>query len=419
MNTSRSNSLKTQPRVPAGHKQGGQWTYALTSGVDHDFPDTEFGGPFTDVVEGTVEGAGPAPIDGSALESIFREEEKPAETDIFDRLRSEDYDERSAAAEEQLLASLRQITSEEEWKEALTFASQVRGYSLPNTILLYAQHHARRKDDPSRPDDPGFFMAKSAWAKLGRYPKAGSRGMAVVSPVTVTVRGYYGRDGKFVTLAGKEKPPAGFEEVKKTFPRRSSEGRMLTKVQCRTFAECDTEGEDIPRLPKPKLLDGETLPGLDETVTQMAQKAGFTVDWVPRDADPVLFSGANGYMDPTAKRIVVCSDLPSPQAKTKTLLHEYGHAMLHDPDNDTTESHKGHRGLKEVQAESVAFMTMKGLADVDTSDYSIPYVANWMTSLPGGQENQYAAVRKALSSVGDVATSVMRAYEESQGKKSI
>ncbi|MFC5175051.1 hypothetical protein [Nocardioides taihuensis] len=53
--------------------------------------------------------------------------------------------------------------------------------------------------------------------------------------------------------------------------------------------------------------------------------------------------------------------------------------MLHGPDNADAALH---RGIAEVEAESVAVMVgaAHGLA---TDDYTIPYVASWASSVPG------------------------------------
>ena len=67
-------------------------------------------------------------------------------------------------------------------------------------------------------------------------------------------------------------------------------------------------------------------------------------------------------------------------AQVKTLAHELGHVMLHrGPDNADAAMH---RGIAEVEAESVALMVgaAHGLA---TDDYTIPYVASWASSVPG------------------------------------
>ncbi|QNE48349.1 hypothetical protein F1C58_03805 [Glaciihabitans sp. INWT7] len=53
--------------------------------------------------------------------------------------------------------------------------------------------------------------------------------------------------------------------------------------------------------------------------------------------------------------------------------------MLHGPDNlDAT----AHRGIGEVEAESVAMM-IGAAHNLDTSSYTIPYVSSWASSVEG------------------------------------
>jgi hypothetical protein len=77
-------------------------------------------------------------------------------------------------------------------------------------------------------------------------------------------------------------------------------------------------------------------------------------------------------MDGT-KRVVIDANL-SPAQAAKTALHEAAHVLLH-----STEEHAEyveHRGIKETEAESVAYI-VAGMLGLDTSDYSVGYVAGW------------------------------------------
>jgi hypothetical protein len=66
-------------------------------------------------------------------------------------------------------------------------------------------------------------------------------------------------------------------------------------------------------------------------------------------------------------------------ARVKTLVHELGHVLMHGPDSPEG---REHRGIGEVEAESVALMV--GVAHgMDTSGYTIPYVANWAAQVDG------------------------------------
>lgn len=58
---------------------------------------------------------------------------------------------------------------------------------------------------------------------------------------------------------------------------------------------------------------------------------------------------------------------------------ELGHVMLHGPDNVDAAMH---RGIAEVEAESVALMV--GAAHgLDTTRYTVPYVSTWASDVPG------------------------------------
>ena len=66
---------------------------------------------------------------------------------------------------------------------------------------------------------------------------------------------------------------------------------------------------------------------------------------------------------------------------------ELGHVMLHSPeartgDDTATRDAALHRGIAEVEAESVALM-IGAVHGLDTSAYTIPYVSSWASSIPG------------------------------------
>ncbi len=106
----------------------------------------------------------------------------------------------------------------------------------------------------------------------------------------------------------------------------------------------------------------------------------------------------NGYTTTDGtRRIVVDIDLEPAQA-AKTMLHEAAHATLHTDDTGTADRgvYVAHRGLVECEAESVAYV-LAGLVGLDTSAYSVGYIATW-TKGDGGAvrataENVLRAVR--------------------------
>src|SRR5690606_3999200 len=60
------------------------------------------------------------------------------------------------------------------------------------------------------------------------------------------------------------------------------------------------------------------------------------------------------------------------------LVHELAHVLLHGPENPDA---SGHRGIAEVEADSVALM-VAAAHGMDTSDYTIPYVSGWAATVP-------------------------------------
>ena len=60
----------------------------------------------------------------------------------------------------------------------------------------------------------------------------------------------------------------------------------------------------------------------------------------------------------------------------KTLVHEIAHAKLHRPDDILAIPTPGEKRQKEVEAESIAYVVCQHFG-IDTSDYSLAYVAGW------------------------------------------
>lgn len=88
-------------------------------------------------------------------------------------------------------------------------------------------------------------------------------------------------------------------------------------------------------------------------------------------------------------------------AQVKTPAHELGHVTLHGPDNADAAVH---RGIAEVEAESVALMVgaAHGLA---TDDYTFPYVASWASSVPG--KTPVEVVQSTAERVRGTAVSIL------------
>lgn len=129
------------------------------------------------------------------------------------------------------------------------------------------------------------------------------------------------------------------------------------------FDVSQTDGDPLPDMGGPVLLEGDGDDELREAFQLMIQDQGFTVGYGP-------LGGPNGWTKHKTKEVMIESDIDDAQA-TKTMCHELAHVLLHG-DRTVFDC----RGRVEVEAESVAYVVCAA-AGVDTSQYSVKYVAGW------------------------------------------
>ncbi len=84
--------------------------------------------------------------------------------------------------------------------------------------------------------------------------------------------------------------------------------------------------------------------------------------------------GAKGYCNCYMRQIVVRDDMSGIQT-AKTLLHEYAHSCFHAEISDREDNISQHQ-LREIEAESTAYI-LASYFGIDTSEYSMPYIASW------------------------------------------
>ena len=129
-----------------------------------------------------------------------------------------------------------------------------------------------------------------------------------------------------------------------------------------------TDGEPIPELEAKELLS--TVEGYEDFVKAVTFIAPVPVSFedIPGDS--------KGFFSPTEKRIAVQEGMSESQT-LKTMVHETAHSMLHDKEvNKDTPAPAKDRNTKEVEAESIAYVVCQHFG-IDTSDYSLAYVAGW------------------------------------------
>lgn len=289
-------------------------------------------------------------------------------------------EERAAEAQalhDTLAAQIEALTDSEAWSRFLAFATSFHAYSLNNLLLILAQR-------PDATQVAGFRQ----WQAKGRQVRKGER--------AIKIRGYS-------TKKTTEEDPDTGDEVERTlarFPILSVFDIAQTDPIQGIKGSGDGGGAEQVEHPV-RRLDGDDVGGIYNAMQAHLVAQAWTVD---REA---IAGETNGYTTTDgSKRIVVDVDLAPAQA-AKTLLHEAAHATLHE--NITAAEYVEHRGLVETEAESVAYV-LAALAGLDTSAYSVGYIAGWAA----GDLGQVTATAKAvLTAVHELADALDPAAAES------
>jgi DNA primase len=301
--------------------------------------------------------------------------------------------ERLQALHDTLTAAVTSLASGDVWRQMLRAAAKFHHYSPHNVLLITAQC-----------PDAQAVAGYQTWKQLDRQVRKGEKGIAILAPVVRRPRrdltsdrpgdgagdgpgdkvGRRGpaargaeRDAVLATTAG----PAGPSEALALSGDPHEAVRRLAGFRVvHVFDVSQTDGRDLSAPPRPELLDGAAPAGLLDGLTRQAETAGFTVHVGGNRSDgqadftvvhPGL-AGANGVTDFGARTVQVRPGLSDAQT-VKTLAHELGHVLLHEPaDRPAAVT----REIGEVEAESVAYI-VAAAHGLDTTRYTAPYVAGW------------------------------------------
>lgn len=269
---------------------------------------------------------------------------------------------------DRLAGAVEAMVSGADWQRLLEVASRFHAYSPNNVWLILSQR-------PEGTRVAGF----ATWRSMGRHVRKGEKGIAILAPMVAKRR-------------PAEADESGTIESEDEGDRR---GRVLRGFRIVfVFDQTQTDGEPLPEVERPALLDGDAPAALWEALAAQVAAAGF-------DLSRGDCGGANGVTDFSARTVRVRDDVAPAQA-AKTLAHELAHVRLHDGGTNAL----GCRGRGEVEAESVAYLVCSA-AGLASDGYSFPYVAHWS----GGD---VAEVRKAAERAIGCARSILDAIAPAQ-----
>ncbi|HEY0238720.1 MAG TPA: ArdC family protein [Friedmanniella sp.] len=301
-----------------------------------------------------------------------------------------------AAVQDRLTRAVEALVSGDDWIRALRFAARFRTRSFANTLLIWTQHTAAYQAGLVDAPEPSYVAGYGQWQMLGRHIVAGQHGYVIRAPSTVHEASATPDDPtSWRRLRRGERPRPG----------ETQRHRTTGFVPVRVFDVSQTGGAPIPQRPEPQLLAGQAPAGLSEGLDAQITRAGFTLRAAAGAGE---LGGANGLTDFAAREVRWRSDM-DPVAQVKTKTHELAHITMHGPDNpDAT----GHRGIGEVQAESVALMVLAAYG-MDSSAYTVPYVAGWASAVP--EVSPVEVVRTTGESVRRVALDILAGLPATPG----
>jgi antirestriction protein ArdC len=263
-----------------------------------------------------------------------------------------------------------QLRDSERWTAFLDFTKAFHAYSFSNLLLILSQY-------PEAAQVAGFRK----WQGLGRQVCKGETGIRI-----------FGYSTKKVT----EEDENG-DEVEKKIAR-------FPILSVFDIGQTDLiEGAEDPGMITRQLTGADDF-GVVDALSGYLVEGGWTVKY------RLLQGQKNGYTDPKAMAVVIDSDL-SPEHMAKTLIHETAHVLLGHTE-DMTE-YVEHRGLRETEAESVAYV-VAGLVGFDTSAYSVGYIAGWAGADTYLIKSTAARVLRTVHQVAGILTPEDDAVDENE-----
>lgn len=279
--------------------------------------------------------------------------------------------EQAEALQASIAGQVEQLRDSDEWQRFLDFTRSFHAYSLSNVLLIRAQC-----ENASRV--AGFRQ----WIDRGRAVRKGEKAIRI-----------FGYRQKKVTTDTEPAEGEGTAETNEDGERTVTYFPVLSVFDISQTDPIDPEAEDPSTVAHH--LEGEEEAGIYAAVADWLTSTGWTV------SREEITDGANGYTTTDGtKRIVIDSRLSS-RMSAKTVLHEAAHAVLHacEPHTEYVE----HRGIKETEAESVAYV-VAGILGLDTSAYSIGYVTGWSRGDAEAIKDTAARVLKAAHTIADAIT---------------
>jgi antirestriction protein ArdC len=223
----------------------------------------------------------------------------------------------------QLRDGITSLTESDNWMRYLDVQSRFHHYSWGNSLLIAQQY-------PEASKVAGY----RTWQQLGRQVRKGEKAIMILAPVVYNA-----------------KPKDGEEP--------STEGRVVRGFRSvPVFDYGQTDGEDLPEIAT--RLEGTDPVHAFRRLQVVAGELGYTVSFEE------MGGKKNGECRFDTRTIAIRTGI-APAQTVKTLAHELGHAILHNPEEQAKRPFD--RSIAELEAESVAYVISRDLG-IDSGKYS-------------------------------------------------
>ncbi|WP_156367607.1 ArdC-like ssDNA-binding domain-containing protein [Arthrobacter sp. Leaf69] len=283
------------------------------------------------------------------------------------------------------------VESPSHWQVLLDGSATLWRYSGGNVALLMMQMAQRGTDEPT------LVAGYKEWARHGRTVSRGEHALWVIAPRTARVQHVTLPDGTRQRIpAGNQLPRGAVDDGKKT---------VITGWHGQAvFDVSQTQGAPL-LVPRGGAAAGGDASELWRSLAAVAGRHGFDVD-----VTSAQYGLTSGFTDFAGHRVQVGAWL-GPEERIAVLAHELGHVLLHGPDDEIGRfygSSADHRGLAEVEAESVAYTVLKAHG-IDRGPQAATYLAGWADAVIEAENDALArdAGRKLSESRADIAKSVL------------
>ena len=281
--------------------------------------------------------------------------------------------EQAEALQTQITEQVEALRDSGAWQQFLDFAQNFHSYSLNNLLLILSQNR-----------NASAVTGFRKWQELNRQVRKGEKALKIFGYGEKKMTAEEEAEAEAHNLPIKRN--AKGDAVKVYFP-------MLSVFDIAQTDLIDPEAGDPSTLAQQ--LTGEDTEGIAAAVAHYLTAKGWTV------TTEHITTGANGYTTTDGTKKIAIHDQLAPAQVAKTMIHEAAHALMHE--NITYTEYIEHRGIKETEAESVAYI-VAGTLGLDTSAYSVGYVAQWSEANPELIKETAARVLKAAHQIIEAIT---------------